>query len=220
MEEARSWGAEFAGAWLGVGVLAIFIALTAPLWGGARERIPSGDPCAPGSSGPALAEASKAAANGQRTIALRCAYRAFLDAEAAGAGNALLRVGDLLQTLEVERYLKVTPRSAYLRAAEHARAAQDWPVLAAAASRLLALGQREEAAAVLAGPQSKGQGTIPGQGQPIRAGGLPAPLNSESSAPPWTANRLILPDEQADGPSEAREVGAGSEAIAQPLLTR
>lgn len=154
MEEARSWGAEFAGAWLGVGVLAFFVALTAPLWGGARERIPSGSPCAPGSSGQALVEASKAAAEGLSTIALRCAYRAFLDAEAAGAGDALLRVGDLLQTLGVERYLKITPRSAYLRAAEHARAAQDWPVLAAAASRLLALGEQGEAAAVLEDPQT------------------------------------------------------------------
>lgn len=182
MEEARSWRAEHAGAWLGVGVLAIFVALAAPLWGGVRERIPSGSPCAPGSSERALMEASKAAAEGQRTIALRCAYRAFLDAEAAGAGAALLRVGDLLQTLGTERYLKASPRSAYLRAAEHARAAQDWPVLAAAASRLLALGERGEAAALLAGPESKGQGTIPGQGQPIRAGGLPAPEPREFSA--------------------------------------
>ena len=220
MEEARSWGAEFAGAWLGVGVLAFFVALTAPLWGGARERIASGSPCAPGSSGPALMEASKAASEGLRTIALRCAYRAFLDAEAAGAGNALLRVGDLLQTLEVERYLKVTPRSAYLRAADHARAAQHWSVLAAAASRLLALEERVEAAAVLAGPLSKGQGTTPGQGQLIRAGGLPAPLNPEGSALSRTAKRLILRDEQADGSPAGMQVGGGSEAMAQRLLTR
>lgn len=40
-------------------------------------------------------------------------------------------------------------RSAYLRAAEHARRAQEWPVMAAVATRLLAIGEAGEANVLL-----------------------------------------------------------------------
>jgi hypothetical protein len=105
---------------------------------------------------------------------LRCAHQAFLDAEAAGAGAALVRVGDLLQNLGVQRYQKVSVRSAYLRAADHARRAQEWPVMAAAAIRLLSLGEVAEAGALLADVSSRTASGGPGVPcDPVRLAAIP-----------------------------------------------
>ncbi|MGH7377930.1 MAG: hypothetical protein ACREKK_10975, partial [Candidatus Methylomirabilales bacterium] len=117
-------------------VLAVLVTVAAMLWLGFPGETRLTTRCAPGDWEGALAEASVAATRDQPTLALRCAYQAFLDAEAAGAGAALVRVGDLLQSLGVQRYQKVSVRSAYLRAAHHARRAQEWPVMAAVATRL------------------------------------------------------------------------------------
>lgn len=152
MGEAGGVGEVRGRAWLDglAAVLAVLVTLAAALWlsfpGGPRL----GSRCALEDWEKALAEASEAVAQGQPTVALRCAYRAFLDAEAVGAGAALVRVGDLLQNLGVQRYQKASVRSAYLRAADHARSAQEWPVMAAVATRLLALGELGEASALLA----------------------------------------------------------------------
>lgn len=127
-----------------------------------------------------VAQASQAAMRGQRGIALRCAYRAFLDGEAAGAGSALIRVGDLLQSMGVQRYLKVSVRSAYLRAAEHARRAQEWPVMAAAATRLLAIGEAGEANVLLAEVCFRMAAGGPGVPcDPVRTAAIPALSSKE-----------------------------------------
>jgi hypothetical protein len=57
----------------------------------------------------------------------------------------------------VQRYLKVSVRSAYLRAAEHARRAQEWPVMAAVAARLFAIGEAGEANVLTAIPALSGE---------------------------------------------------------------
>lgn len=162
MERAESWGQVHAGAWLVVAMLALLVTFGAALWPGSPGRTRLESRCAPGDWEGALAEASEAATRGQPTAALRCAYRAFLDAEAAGAGAALVRVGDLLQSLGVQRYQKVSVRSAYLRAADHARRAQEWPVMAAAAIRLLSLGEVAEAGVLLAEVCSLTAAGVPG----------------------------------------------------------
>ena len=152
MREAEGRGEIRVGAWLDVqgAVLAVFVTLAATLWLGFPGGTRLSPRCVPGNWEGALAEASVAATRDQPTLALRCAYQAFLDAEVVGAGAALVRVGDLLQSLGVQRYQKVSVRSAYLRAADHARRAQEWPVMAAVATRLLALGELGEASALLA----------------------------------------------------------------------
>lgn len=150
MGEGGSWGQAHAGAWLMVAGLALLVTFAGALWPGFSREMRLSKGCGPGDSEGALAEAGEAASRGQRTVALRCAYRAYLDAEAAGAGAALVRVGDLLQKLGVQRYQKASVRSAYLRAADHARSAEEWPVMAAVAIRLLALGELAEANALLA----------------------------------------------------------------------
>ena len=152
MKEAEGRGEIRVGAWLDVqgAVLAVFVTLAATLWLGFPGGTRLSPRCVPGNWEGALAEASVAATRDQPTLALRCAYQAFLDAEAVGAGAALIRVGDLLQSFGVQRYQKVSVRSAYLRAADHARHAQEWPVLAAVAIRLFALGELAEADSLLA----------------------------------------------------------------------
>lgn len=127
-----------------------FVSLVGAIWLPFRGEARLGGRCPSGDWEEGLAQASEAAVRGQSGTALRCAYRAFLDAEAAGAGSALIRVGDLLQTMGVQRYLKVSVRSAYLRAAEHARRAEEWPVMAAVATRLVAMGEVAEASVLLA----------------------------------------------------------------------
>lgn len=69
------------------------------IWLPFREGAWAGGRCPSGDWEGGLAQASEAATRGRPGIALRCASRAFLDAEAAGAASALIRVGDLLQTM-------------------------------------------------------------------------------------------------------------------------
>lgn len=148
MEKEGGRGKARVGGWLGfagVGVLYLVAALWLPFPEGARPA----SRCAPGDWERTLAEASEAATRGHPGVALRCAYQAFLDAEAAGAAAGLVRVGDLLQRLGVQRYQRISVRSAYLRAADHARSAQDLPVMAAVATRLLARGEMAEASTLL-----------------------------------------------------------------------
>lgn len=61
------------------------------------------------------------------------------------------------ETMGVQRYLKVSVRSAYLRAAEHARRAQEWPVMATVAARLFAIGEAGEANVLTAIPALSGE---------------------------------------------------------------
>lgn len=174
MERAESWGQVHAGAWLVVAMLALLVTFGAALWPGSPGRTRLESRCAPGDWEGALAEASAAATRGQQTLALRCAYQAFLDAEAAGSGAALVRVGDLLQSLGVQRYLKISVRSAYLRAADHARRTQEWPVLAAVATRLLVLGEAGEASVLLAEVCSRTAAGDPGiPCDPVRVTAIP-----------------------------------------------
>lgn len=159
----------------GLGVLlAVLVTLAAVLWLGVPGGARLSPRCAPGDWEGALADASAAATRGQPTLALRCAYQAFLDAEVAGAGAALVRVGDLLQSLGVQRYQKVSVRSAYLRAADHARSAQEWPVMAAAAIRLWSLGEVAEAGVLLAEVCSLTAAGAPGVPcDPVRLAAIP-----------------------------------------------
>jgi len=182
MREAEGRGETRVGAWLGGlgAALAVLITLAATLWLGFPEGTRLSTRCAPGDWEGALAEAGAAATRGQQTLALRCAYQAFLDAEAAGAGAPLVRVGDLLQSLGVQRYQKVSVRSAYLRAAEHARRAQEWPVMAAAATRLLALGELREAGPLLADVCSRTAAGAPGVPcDPVRRTATPTLFGEE-----------------------------------------
>ncbi len=176
MGEAGGRGGARVGTWLGVqgAVLAILVTVAATLWLGVPGGARLSPRCAPGDWEGALAEATVAATRGQPTRALRCAHQAFLDAEAAGAGAALVRVGDLLQNLGVQRYQKVSVRSAYLRAADHARRAQEWPVMAAVATRLLALGEVAEAGVLLAEVCSLTAAGVPGVPcDPVRLAAIP-----------------------------------------------
>ncbi len=179
MGEPTGQGRSRAGWWLVLPALAV-VYLVAALGLPFREEARWGGRCPWGDWEGALAEASEAATQGQAGIALRCAYRAFLDAEVAGAGAALVRVGDLLQNMGVQRYLKMTVRSAYLRAAEHARRAQEWPVMAAAATRLLAMGEVGEASVLLAEVCSRtdaGGAGVPCE--PLRVAASPTLLSEE-----------------------------------------
>ena len=176
MREAEGRGEIRVGAWLGGlgAVLAVFVTLAATLWLGFPGGTRLSPRCVPGNWESALAEASVAATRDQPTLALRCAYQAFLDAEVVGAGAALVRVGDLLQSLGVQRYQKVSVRSAYLRAADHARRAQEWPVMAAAAFRLLSLGEMAEAGVLLAEVCSLTAAGAPGVPcDPVRLAAIP-----------------------------------------------
>lgn len=150
MERTLSLAEEHAGAWLSVAALAVLFTIAGGFWHDLPAQARVAKACPPGDWDRALAEASAAAARGESAVALRCGYRVYLAADAAGAGAGLLRVGDLLQSLGRQRYLKISVRSAYLRAAEHARQKQEWPVMAAVATRMLALGDLQEAGTLLA----------------------------------------------------------------------
>ncbi|MBI4391353.1 MAG: hypothetical protein HY575_05660 [candidate division NC10 bacterium] len=165
---------EHAGAWLSVAALAVLFTIAGFLWHDLPAQARPGRACPPGDWDRALAEASAAAVRGEPTLALRCAYRAYIEAEAAGAGAALVQVGDFLHSLGRQRYLKISVRSAYLRAAEHARQKREWPVMAAVATRLLALGDLEEAGALLAELCSQMASGAPGVPcDPIRLTAVP-----------------------------------------------
>lgn len=100
MGEPAGQGKSRGGWWLlGLPVVWVVAALLLPF----REEARLGGRCPSGDWERALAQASEAATRDQPAIALRCVYRAFLDAEAAGAGAALVRVGDLLQNMRVQR---------------------------------------------------------------------------------------------------------------------
>lgn len=150
MERTLGLAEEHAGAWLSVVSLAVLFTIWGALWHDLPAQARTAKACPPQDWERALAEASAAVARGEPALALRCAYRTYFEAEAAGAGATLLRVGDLLQSLGRQRYLKISVRSAYLRAAEHARQKHEWPVMAAVATRLLALGDVAEAGNLLA----------------------------------------------------------------------
>src|SRR3972149_964843 len=89
MREAEGRGEIRVGAWLGGlgAVLAVFVTLAATLWLGFPGGTRLSPRCVPGNWEGALAEASVAATRDHPTLALRCAYPAFLDAEAAGGGG-------------------------------------------------------------------------------------------------------------------------------------
>jgi len=169
MGEAEARGEVRMRGWLGAVLLAILVTPAAALWLDIPGRSLPSSQCAPGEGdwAEALAKASEAATRGQPTVALRCAYRAFLEAEATGDAVAMVRVGDFFQNLGVQRYLKLSVRSAYLRAADHARRTQEWPVLAAVAIRLFAMGAGGGTGAP-PGRLSPGGGR--GTGGPVRSG--------------------------------------------------
>jgi hypothetical protein len=174
MERTLSLAEEHAGAWLSVAALAVLFTIAGFLWHDLPAQARTAKTCPPGDWDRALTEASVIAARGELAPALRCAYRVYFEAEAAGAGVVLLRVGDLLQSLGRQRYLKIGVRSAYLRAADHARQNQEWPVMAAVAARLIALGDLAEAGNLLAELCSQmASGTPEVPCDPVRVAAIP-----------------------------------------------